>query len=97
MALRDQVYGLIETCEKVLDTVAKGKEADANKHADGATVQLANKMIQLAQATNANDEVLGAVKLPDNWVPWTALLAAMRTVYQSLPQEKTSSKQTLQG
>ncbi len=86
MALRKQVLAIIESCEKVLDTVGKGK--DAKEHVDAPTVGLANKMIQQAQAENKDDAVLGAVNLGENWVTWTTLLAAMRTVYNSLPEDK---------
>jgi hypothetical protein len=86
MALRQQVQGIIETCEKVLDTVGKGK--DAMEYADNETVTLANKIIETAQAANKNDAVLGAVKLNARFVTWTSLLAAMRTVYHSIPIER---------
>jgi hypothetical protein len=61
MALRQQVLGMVEACETVLDTVEKGK--DAKEHADNQTVQPANKMIEQAHAENGNDAALGAVKL----------------------------------
>jgi len=86
MALKQQTVGIIETCEKALETIAKGK--DASPHADNTTVQIANKIIETAQAAYSKDEVLAAVKLPSPWVPWTSLLGAMRTVFHSLPDEK---------
>lgn len=86
MALKQQAVAIIETCEKALETIAKGKEA--NVHADNTSVQIATKIIETAQAANSTDAVLAAVKLPSPWVPWTALLGAMRTVYHSLPEEK---------
>jgi hypothetical protein len=86
MALRQQALAIIETCEKVLDTVGKGK--DAKEYADHDTVELANKIIEKAKEANKSDEVLGAVKLNDRFVTWPSLLAAMRTVYHSLPVEK---------
>jgi len=89
MALRPQAGAIIQTCEKVLDTVGKGK--DAKEYADHDTVQIANKIIESAQAANKGDEVLAAIKLNDRFVTWTSLLAAMRTVYNSLPVEAGES------
>ena len=88
MGLREQVFGMIEACEKVLETVAKGKEAEANQHADNQTIQIASKIIRQAQDENKNDAVLAAVKLTNMYVTWTSLLAAMRVVYNSLPEDK---------
>jgi hypothetical protein len=86
MALRQQVLGIIQACEKVLDTIGKGK--DAEKYTDNVIMQLANKMIEQAQAENKNDAVLGAVKLGDRMVSWTQLLTVMQVVYSSLPEDK---------
>jgi hypothetical protein len=89
MGLRQQADAIIQTCEKVLDTVGKGK--DAKEYADHDTVQIANKIIESAQAASKGDEVLAAIKLNERFVTWTSLLAAMRTVYNSLPMESGES------
>ena len=67
---------------------ALGKRKDAKEHADNPVVELANKMIQQAQAENKDDAVLGAVNLGGPMVAWTTLLVVMRTVYNSLPEDK---------
>lgn len=81
--LRQQVLGLIESCKTVI-AAPKGKDLEL---VDASTVHLAIAMIEQAKVQVPNNKVLEAVKF-EGYVKWPTLLAAMQTVYHSLPLPK---------
>jgi len=78
--LRQQVYGVIETCQTVL-TKAKGS---ALPPVDPTTIDIATAILQEAKQQLPNDKVLAAVKLVPPY-EWTGILSAMQIVERSIP------------
>jgi hypothetical protein len=80
-SLRQQISGLIDTCE----TIIQGKKSADLPGVDGGTAQHANAILQQAKAEIPDDKILAAVSLPamdqglGHW-SWTGILAAMNSI-----------------
>ena len=87
---RRQVAGIISTCKTVI-SAAKGKDLPT---VDPTVSTIAAVILEQAKAEHPNDKVLQSVKLERD-LSWTALLAAMETVYRTMvPGWERASKPT---
>jgi hypothetical protein len=85
-ALRQQVNGLIETCESAL----KGRKKEDLPFVDTTTARVAIAILKEAKEKAPGDTILAAVTLPEPDKPmtlwsWTGILAAMNVVKAALP------------
>jgi hypothetical protein len=78
--LRQQIQGLIKTCETAL--ASKKDEV----YVDGSTFAVAAAILKKAKADWPNDEILAAATL-DGPQTWIGVLSVMQTVLHSLPVE----------
>jgi hypothetical protein len=78
-ATRRQVAGIISTCKTV---IAAGKGNDLPP-VDAAVSTIAAVILEQVKSEYPNNKVLESVKLEKN-ISWTALLAAMETLYGTL-------------
>jgi hypothetical protein len=87
---RRQVAGVISTCKTVI-AAGKGKELPP---VDASVSTIAAVILEQVKSEYPNDKVLETVKLEQN-ISWTALLAAMQTIYGALlPPWERSDKPT---
>jgi hypothetical protein len=84
-ALRQQVNGLIETCESAL----KERKKEDLPLVDSTSANLAIAILKQAKEKAPSDSILASVTLPEDkpmavW-SWTGILAAMKSVRAALP------------
>ena len=78
-ATRRQVAGIISTCKTVI-AAGKGKDLPP---VDPPLSTIAAVILEQVRSEFPNNKVLDSVKLEKN-ISWTALLAAMETLYGTL-------------
>jgi hypothetical protein len=84
--MRQQIEGLIKTCETAIASKREDVYVDENSFA------VATAILKKAKADLPNDEILAAATL-DGMATWVRILSVMQIVLGSLPNEPSPRSQ----